>query len=117
VGQPDPPPTHAGPDTFTFKASDAKADSNIATVAITVAQPPLTPPPPPTKCKVPKVVGKTLAAAELAIKKGHCRTGRVSYARSPKVKKGIVISQSHRPGAVLPRNAKINLVVSRGRRP
>jgi PASTA domain/Calcineurin-like phosphoesterase len=63
---------------------------------------------------VAKVVGKRLGAAKLAIKRRHCRTGSVGYAYSHKAKKGIVISQSRRPGKVLPANSKINLVVSRG---
>jgi beta-lactam-binding protein with PASTA domain len=40
----------------------------------------------------------------------------VGHAYSRERKKGIVISQSRRPGRVLPANTKINLVVSRGRR-
>ena len=67
----------------------------------------------PRTCTVAKVVGKRLAAAKLAIKRRHCRTGRVGYAHSRK-RKGIVISQSRRPGKVVPANTKINLVVSRG---
>jgi len=39
----------------------------------------------------------------------------VGYAYSRKGKKGIVISQSLRPGKVLPARSKINLLVSRGR--
>jgi hypothetical protein len=66
-------------------------------------------------CTVPKVIGKTLAAAKPAIKQRHCRTGRVGYAYSRK-KKGVVVSQSRRPGKVLPADSKINLIVSRGRR-
>jgi hypothetical protein len=66
-------------------------------------------------CKVPKVVGKRLGAAKQMITKRHCRTGKVSYANSRKSKKGIVISQSRRPGKVLPARSKINLIVSRGR--
>jgi beta-lactam-binding protein with PASTA domain len=65
---------------------------------------------------VPKVVGKRLRVAKLAIKRSHCRTGKVGYAYSRKRKKGIVTSQSRRPGRVLPANSKINLVVSRGRK-
>ena len=67
-------------------------------------------------CLVPKVIGKRLAAAKLAITRNHCRTGRVSYAASRRVAKGRVISQSRRAGRTLPRNTKIHLVVSRGRR-
>jgi chitinase len=70
----------------------------------------------PVKCKVPKVVGKGLRNAKSRIKRAHCRTGKVHYANSSKRKKGIVISQSRRPGRVLPANSKVNLVVSRGRK-
>jgi beta-lactam-binding protein with PASTA domain len=46
----------------------------------------------------------------------QCRTGKVAHAYSGKGKRGIVISQSRRPGKVLPARSKINLIVSRGRR-
>jgi len=72
---------------------------------------------PPKRCTVPKVVGKKLRAAKSAIKRRHCRAGKVRYAYSRKRRKGIVISQSRRPGRVLAVNSKINLLVSRGRRP
>jgi hypothetical protein len=68
-------------------------------------------------CSVPRVVGKKLAAAKTSIKKKHCRTGKVGYAYSTKVAKGRVVSQSRRAGRVLAPGAKINVVVSRGRRP
>jgi chitinase len=67
-------------------------------------------------CRVPKVVGKPLAAARLAIVKRHCRAGRVGHAYSRKHKRGTVISQSRRPGTVLPADSRIDLLVSRGRR-
>jgi alpha-tubulin suppressor-like RCC1 family protein len=70
----------------------------------------------PAPCRVPKVVGKRLASAKRTIALRHCRTGKVGYAYSPKRKRGIVISQSRRPGRVLPARSKINLIVSRGRR-
>ena len=93
--------------------------SSVIAVSITVAPVPVvTPPPPPSppanKCKVPNVVGKTLAAAKGAIKKAHCRAGTVSYASSSKAKKGTVISQSRRAGEVYAPNTAIKLVVSRG---
>jgi hypothetical protein len=68
------------------------------------------------RCRVPKVVGRRFGPAKKVIAKKHCRTGKVGHAYSRKRKKGIVISQSRRPGRVLPANTKINLVVSRGRR-
>jgi hypothetical protein len=73
-------------------------------------------PPPAKKCTVPKVVGKTLAAAKLALKAKHCVAGTVSRAYSRTIKKGKVVSQSRRAGRVLPAGTKVNLVVSRGRR-
>jgi Regulator of chromosome condensation (RCC1) repeat len=67
-------------------------------------------------CKVPKVVGKRLASARLMIATGHCRTGKVSYAYSQRVK-GVVVSQSRRAARVLPAGSRIDLLVSRGPRP
>jgi Regulator of chromosome condensation (RCC1) repeat/PASTA domain len=72
-------------------------------------------PPPPARCRVPKVVGKRLVSAKRMIVSRRCRTGKVGYAYSRKHKKGIVISQSRRPGRVLPARSKIALIVSRGR--
>jgi hypothetical protein len=69
----------------------------------------------PKPCKVSKVTGKRLAAAKSALARGHCRAGKVNYAYSPK-KKGLVSSQSRRPGRILPASSKINLVVSHGPR-
>ena len=71
---------------------------------------------PTVNCKVPNVVGKSLAAAKRTLKRMHCSTGKVSNAYSNKDKKGTVSSQSRRPGKVLARNTKVDLVVSRGRR-
>src|SRR5262245_10759281 len=65
-------------------------------------------------CHVPPVRGRKLAAARSAIAKAGCKVGRVRRARSKKVKRGRVVSQSPRPGASLPNLGKVNLVVSRG---
>jgi Regulator of chromosome condensation (RCC1) repeat len=73
-------------------------------------------PPPPARCRVPKVVGKRLVSAKRMIALRHCRTGKLGYAYSLKRRKGIVISQNRRPGRVLPVRSRINLIVSRGRR-
>jgi hypothetical protein len=65
-------------------------------------------------CRVPKVVGRLLAAARLTIKRSRCRTGAVRYAYSRRSKRGTVISQSRKPGRLLPLNTKVSLVVSKG---
>jgi hypothetical protein len=70
----------------------------------------------PPKCTVPKVVGKQLASAKRTITTRHCRTGKVGHAYSRKHGRGIVLSQSRRPGRALPAGSRIDLVVSRGRR-
>jgi hypothetical protein len=66
-------------------------------------------------CSVPKVTGRRLVPAKLAIAQNHCRTGNVTYAHSRRTAKGRVISQSRRPGRTLPANTKIDLVISRGK--
>jgi alpha-tubulin suppressor-like RCC1 family protein len=65
-------------------------------------------------CVVPKVKGKTLRAAETAIGRAHCKTGKVSSVYSKTVKKGRVISQKPRPGKRLRGGSKVDLIVSRG---
>jgi PASTA domain len=68
-----------------------------------------------TKCVVPKVKGKKLAAAEKAIKAAHCAVGKVKKAKSSHVKKGSVISQGTAAGKSLPTGTKVPLIVSKGK--
>ena len=101
---------HAGTCTLTASQSgnaDYNAASSVAR-AFTVLR---------TPCSVPSVVGKKLAAATTSITKTHCRMGKVGFAYSTKVAKGRVVSQNRLAGQVLAPDAKINIVVSRGRRP
>jgi hypothetical protein len=67
------------------------------------------------RCVVPNVKRKPLAAAKRRIKAAHCRTGKVTKAKSKTVPKGRVISQKLKPGKRLPAGSKVNLVVSRGK--
>ena len=62
-------------------------------------------------CRVPRVVGRSLAAARLAIRRGGCRIGRVRRARSGRI--GRVLRQTPRGGAQRPYGAAVNLVVGR----
>jgi len=89
--------------------------SHSATATFAASPPPPPPPPPPVKCVVPKVKGKTLAAAKRAITKAHCSLGKVKRATSVR-KKGTVIAQSPPPGKRLAKGSKVNVVLSRGKR-
>jgi Ca2+-binding RTX toxin-like protein len=82
--------------------------------------PPPASPPPPTpqvRCVVPNVKGKTLAQARRLLASKRCALGRVTKAYSQKVRKGHVISQRPSVGRRLPRGTKVQVKVSRGRRP
>jgi beta-lactam-binding protein with PASTA domain len=68
----------------------------------------------PEVCTVPKVTGRTLSAARRPIARAHCHLGKIRRAYSRIVKKGGVISQKPKPGVVLPKGGKVNLIVSRG---
>jgi hypothetical protein len=70
----------------------------------------------PGLCTVQDVKGQALSAAKRTLAHGNCRVGRIRRAYST-VKKGRVISQSPRFGAVLRDGGKVDLVVSRGKRP
>ena len=71
----------------------------------------------PGLCTVQNVNGKTLPAAKRTIARANCRVGKIRRAYSKRITRGRVISQKPRPGTVLPGGGKVNLVVSRGRRP
>jgi FG-GAP-like repeat/PASTA domain/FG-GAP repeat len=66
-------------------------------------------------CAVPRLARKMLPAATKEIDGAGCRLGKIRRVYSKVVRAGRVISQSPRPGAVLMRGAKVNLVVSLGR--
>jgi hypothetical protein len=70
----------------------------------------------PGLCAVQAIKGQTLTAAKRTIARADCRVGKVRRAYSKTVKSGRVIAEQPKPGAVLPKRSKVNLVVSRGRR-
>jgi len=86
-------------------------------------QAPPSPPPPasppvvastPRPCVVPNVHGKTLRRAAAAIRASSCRVGRIRYVRS-RLRRGLVIGESPKPGTRLRNRARVNLAVSRWR--
>jgi hypothetical protein len=83
------------------------ADSGPDTVSVLANTPGL--------CAVQDVRRNTFLVAKRTLARAHCRVGRVRRTYS-RVKAGRVISQKPTFGAVLPKGAKVNLVVSKGRR-
>jgi hypothetical protein len=67
------------------------------------------------KCVVPKLKGKTLAAAEKALSKAHCKTGKIKHVKSAHAKKGTVIAQGTPAGKSLPGGTKVALTESKGK--
>ena len=72
--------------------------------------------PPVHKCVVPKLKGKSLKAAKRSLRSRFCRLGKVRQAFSKKVKRGRVISQKPRAGKHLRAGAKVNVVLSKGKK-
>jgi hypothetical protein len=66
-------------------------------------------------CRVPKVTRRRLANARVRIRRAHCSVGRVRYVLS-RERPGYVIRQRPRAGRIRHARAKVNMVVSRGRR-
>ena len=69
--------------------------------------------PKPLQCIVPNLKNLSLAAATRQLKNRRCARGSVRFAKSKRIKKGRVISQSRRPGTKLKAGSKISLVVAR----
>jgi hypothetical protein len=88
--------------------SDATPPNARASQVVTV-------PPPPRRCVVPRLRGKTLKKAKAALKTAHCSLGKVTRKRNSKVKKGRVISQQPTPGTRKGSGFRVTVVLSRGR--
>jgi hypothetical protein len=87
-------------------ASAASPDVDVER-AVTRARP---------RCVVPKLRGKTLRLARTAIRRNRCRMGRIQRKFSGNVQAGRVVSQTPRAGRRLAVGARINVVVSKGKR-
>jgi Tol biopolymer transport system component len=90
--------------------------------------PPVQPPPPPPpavappppgampRCRVPRLRGKTLAAARRAATRAKCRLGNVRRTRATRVRAGRIVRQSPRAGTLMRVRGRINVVLSARRR-
>jgi hypothetical protein len=68
-------------------------------------------------CKVPRLAGRTLRQATNALRKANCLPGKTRRAYSSRIPSSRVISQAVKPGTRLPIATKINVVISKGKKP
>ena len=64
----------------------------------------------PVKCVVPKLKGKTLKKARKALKKAHCKLGKIT---GPKGKKARIKKQKPKAGTVLAAGSKVKVTTKR----
>ena len=70
----------------------------------------------PALCNVQPAWNLTLAAARQQLARANCAVGKVRRVYNKWTKTGLVLSQKPNFGSVLPGGAKVNLVVSKGKR-
>jgi Ca2+-binding RTX toxin-like protein len=107
-----------GSHTFRVQAIDpaGNADPTAASITWSIDTTPTPPARPAPRCVVPRVVGKTLARARAAIRKGRCRVGKINRRFSTRRKKGRVLRQSPVGGRRLAVGAKVSLTIGKGPR-
>jgi hypothetical protein len=74
-------------------------------------------PPPPVAgpvCTVPRIKGMKLPAAKRALRRAHCRVGRIKHRHSKKVRRGRVVATSPGRGRRMVAGSKVELFVSSG---
>jgi PASTA domain len=70
----------------------------------------------PGLCTVQDVRVMTVEDAKRMLARANCRLGKIRRAYTKRVKNGLVLSQKPKPGTVLPKFGKVDLLVSRGPR-
>ena len=107
-----------GASTITAQAIDGAGESAQAEVAVVYSPPampvPSSPSRSPVKCKVPKIEGLKLGAAKKALRRAHCKVGKIKHEKSRTVRRGHVASTTPRAGRKLKAGSKIELFVSKG---
>jgi hypothetical protein len=106
-------PLSPGTNTITVLATDAAGAIAQAQVAVVYDPPPT--PPAPVRCQVPRTKGMKLPAAEKALRRSHCKVGKIKQQTSRAVRRGRVTSTSPRAGRTLRAGSKVELFVSKGR--
>jgi subtilisin family serine protease len=119
AGNVDPSPAMLG---WTIQPEPQQPSPPVSPPPSPPAPPPPVPPPPPSsgpsaRCVVPRITGRTLRRSRVLVARAGCRIGRVRWAYSRRLAKGLVIAQSPKSGARAPWGARVNLTLSRGPRP
>ena len=100
---------------FSATATDAAGNTSACSASISYTRlkvtVPVFPPPPPPECIVPKLAGRTLAAAKAALKAADCKLGEVQRPKRPKGKKQptLVVRSSNPAAGAKPANGKVHL--------
>jgi Glucodextranase, domain B/PASTA domain len=104
-----------GSNTITAVATDDAGASFQSHVTV-VYTPPSSPLPlgPTVVCKVPRIKDMKVPAAERALRRAHCRVGRIRHETSKKVRKGRALGTGPPTGRQLPSGSKVELFVSKG---
>jgi thermitase len=112
----DPVPALAGK-TVTGGRLDVARSLDVLVPAATPSAIKFLPPPPatttPPKCHVPKLKGKSLKKAKAALKRAHCRLGKVTKPKRRKPGRLVVKSSKPRAGAVRKADAKVAVTLKR----
>jgi Invasin, domain 3/PASTA domain len=98
--------------TATIKATDSSvspAVSGSAKLSIRAARGK------PKQCVVPKLAGKTVAAARRVLRRAGCTLGRTTRRTSTRVRSGRVISSKPKAGTHRRHGTRVAVIVSRGR--
>lgn len=69
--------------------------------------------PPPLRCRVPSLFGRSLRASRRALRNAHCAVGRVATRKTRTARPGRVVKQTPRPGTTMAHGAGVSVVVAR----
>jgi hypothetical protein len=97
----------SGRHTGVLTVSDLSRRSATASATVTVTAPAA----PKVVCKVPRLKGKTLTAAKRALKKAHCRVGKVLRRPAANVKRGRVSVQRPKAGTTHRKGARVSFTL------
>ncbi|MBV9414858.1 MAG: PASTA domain-containing protein, partial [Solirubrobacterales bacterium] len=105
-------PLAPGPNTISVLATDGAGATAQGQLGVIYQLP--APPLPAARCKVPRTKGMKLSAAEKALRRAHCRVGRIKRVRSKKIARGRVTSTKPGVGRRFPAGHKVEIFLSKG---